>query len=265
MHSRLAEILEEKRREVLQLRKRGVPGAEVEIAAAIRDFKGAVSVPTRVSVIAEIKFASPSAGIIRDKSDPVRIGKIYERAGAAAISLLTDEKFFQGDLKQLLPLKKGVAVPMLRKDFIIDEIQVRESVACGADAILLIARVLSHQQLEELLAVSRELGLAALTEVHDTSDVEKAVACGADIIGINNRDLETFRVDLRTTFALAPLLVQTHLVVSESGIKSANDIRSLREHGIHAALVGTAVMKSPDQEAKIRELVEAGKNADGKG
>ena len=214
--------------------------------------------PGRIGLIAEIKFASPSAGVIREKMDPCAIGRIYEDAGAAAVSLLTDNRFFGGDLDELPRLKKAVSLPILRKDFIIDEIQVRESLLYGADAILLIARILSREQLKELLVLCKELGLAPLTEVHDPHDLEKAIDCGAEIIGINNRNLDTFEVDLQTTLDLAPRVPEKCIIVSESGIFDKEDIRWLRRSGIQAVLVGTSIMKSKDMARKIKELVDAG-------
>jgi len=231
----------------------------------IRGFKRAISVPNKVGLIAEIKFASPSAGIIRENTDPLTIGQMFEEAGAAAISLLTDKRFFRGDLNHLPRLKKAVSLPILRKDFIIDEIQVRESFSCGADAILLIARILSRQQLKELLDACEELGLAALTEVHDRDDLKRALECGAEIIGINNRNLDTFEVDLNTSLKLAPLVPDRHIVVSESGIGNGKEIRALKSSGVRAVLVGSVIMKSDDVAGKVRELVSAGRIGDGKG
>jgi indole-3-glycerol phosphate synthase len=224
----------------------------------IRDFKAAISEPQRINLIAEIKFASPSAGLIRPMADPIFIGRIYEDAGAAAISLLTDKRFFQGDLNHLPRLKKAASLPILRKDFIIDEVQVRESFIYGADAILLIARILPQAQLAELFSACRDLGMACLTEVHDKDDLEKALKCGADIIGINNRDLDTFSVDINTTFALAPLVPDDCILISESGINSKADIMSLRDTRVQAVLVGSALMKSDDPAGKTIEIVNAG-------
>jgi indole-3-glycerol phosphate synthase len=155
-------------------------------------------------------------------------------------------------------LKSAVSLPILRKDFIIDEIQVRESVLYGADAVLLIARILSRQQLKELLGICRKLGLAALTEVHDRDDLEKAIDCGAEIIGINNRDLDTFKVDLNTTIELVPRVADKYIIVSESGIRNGKDIQLLKRSGVQAVLVGTSIMKSDDLAEKTRELVDAG-------
>jgi len=257
MHHRLVEILDEKKNEVARLKK-SMPFNRDKERQPLRDFKAAISIPQKISLIAEIKFASPSAGLIRAKVDPISIGRIYQDAGAAAISLLTDKRFFQGDLENLPRLKEAISLPILRKDFIIDEIQVREAFFYGADAILLIARILSQQQLEELISICRELGMAPLTEIHDKDDLEKALACGAEIIGINNRDLDSFKVDIRTTFELAPLVPKNHILVSESGIGNGGDILSLKATGIHAVLVGSALMKNNDPAGKTTEIVNAG-------
>lgn len=265
MNSRLMEILDEKRREVDRLKKAGVPTNRGNNIPPIRDFKRAISVPNNVGLIAEMKFASPSDGIIRENTDPLTIGQMFEEAGAAAISLLTDKRFFRGDLNHLPRLKKAVSLPILRKDFILDEIQVRESFLYGADAILLIARILSRQQLKELLDACEELGMAALTEVHDRDDLKSALECGAEIIGINNRNLDTLEVDLNTSLKLAPLVPDKHIVVSESGIGNGRDIRVLMRSGVRAVLVGSVIMKSDDVAGKVRELVSAGRIGDGKG
>ena len=257
MHNRLIEILAEKKNEVANLK--GAPAFEVDRSLpAQRDFKAAISVPQRISLIAEIKFASPSAGRIREKTDPTLMGRVYEQAGAAAVSLLTDKRFFKGDLNQLPRLKRAIALPILRKDFIIDAVQVREAYFHGADAILLIARILSQAQLAEFISMCRELGIAPLTEIHDTDDLEKAIESRADIIGINNRDLDSFTVDIHTTSALAPLVPDDCILVSESGIEKAEDIMSLKNAGIQAVLVGSALMRSNDPAAITAEIVKAG-------
>lgn len=257
MHRMLKEIVAEKKTEVARL-KEAFPACSEPDLPARRDFKAAVSAPNRISLIAEIKFASPSAGFIRPAGDPIPIGRIYEDSGAAALSLLTDKRFFQGDLNHLPRLKKAVSLPILRKDFIIDELQVREAVEFGADAVLLIARILSHAQLAELAAACRELGLASLIEVHDGNDLDKAIDAGAEIIGINNRDLDTFRVDINTTGKLAPLVPEDRVLVSESGIQNEADIRFLKSTPIQAVLVGSALMGSDDPAGKTAELVKAG-------
>jgi indole-3-glycerol phosphate synthase len=263
MHNRLKEILEHKRSEVEDLRKRGLPEKRDENLPLPRDFKAAVATPGKIRLIAEIKFASPSAGVIHEKVDPCTVGRIYEDAGAGAISLLTDNRFFGGSLEELPRLKKAVSLPILRKDFIIDPIQVRESFLHEADAILLIARILSKAQLKELLTLSEESGLASLTEVHDPHDLEKAVDCGAKIIGINNRNLDTFEVDLQTTLDLAPRVPRQCIIISESGISHPEDIRWLKKSGIQAVLVGTSIMKSSDIGGKIKELALADSNEEG--
>jgi indole-3-glycerol phosphate synthase len=257
MHQRLAEILAEKKNEVARLKK-SMPAEIDGSIPPIRDFKTAISAPGQINLIAEIKFASPSAGRIRPRTDPILIGSIYEEAGTAAISLLTDKRFFQGDLNHLPRLKKAIALPILRKDFIIDEVQVREASMFGADAILLIARILSQSQLADLISTCRELGMAYLTEVHDRDDLDKALKCGADIIGINNRNLDTFTVDITTTFELAPLVPDDRILISESGINSGEDILSLKSTRVQAALVGSALMRSDNLAEKTAELVDAG-------
>jgi indole-3-glycerol phosphate synthase len=259
MHSRLIEILKEKKKEVTQLRRNGIPSSGQRDIPGLRDFKSAISRPGRINLIAEIKFASPSAGTIREMTDPLKIGRIYEQAGAAAISLLTDQKFFQGHLGNLPGLKQSVNLPVLRKDFIIDEIQIREALAWGADAILLIVRILSQAQFKELLRVSYEKGLAALVEVHDREDLEKALDSKAEIIGINNRDLDTFEINLQTTRKLAAQIPPGHIIVGESGIHNPKDLEALKGSKVNAVLVGSSLMSSKDIEAKTREMVEAGK------
>ena len=257
MRHRLAEILAEKKNEVARLKK-SMPFNRERRRPPLRDFKAAISIPQKISLIAELKFAYTSAGLIRKKADPVSIGRIYENAGAAAISLLTDRRFFQGDLEQLPRLKQAISLPILRKDFIIDEVQVWEALFYGADAVLLIAGILSQQQLAEYIDLCRQLGMTPLTEVHSRDDLEKAVACGAEIIGINNRDLDNFKVDINTTFKLAPLIPHHCVRVSESGI-AEDSIITLKTTGIHAVLVGSSLMRSKDLALKTKEIVNAGR------
>jgi indole-3-glycerol phosphate synthase len=257
MHQKLKEILEIKKQEVARLKDVTLWGIDNDLLS-LRDFKAAISVPGRINLIAEIKFASPSAGLIHGKTDPCPIGRIYGDAGAAAISLLTDKEFFNGGLDNLPLLKKAVSIPILRKDFIIDEIQVRESYYYGADAILLIARILSMERLKDLIGLCREMRLTPLTEVHDMEDLDKAIECGAEVIGINNRDLDTFEVNTDTTFTLAPMMPENCIVVSESGINNPGDIIKLKGTGINAVLVGSALMKSDDLSQTTREMVKAG-------
>jgi indole-3-glycerol phosphate synthase len=259
MHVRLIEILEEKKQEAARLKKNGIPSPIQIKIPGIRDFKSAISQPGKINLIAEIKFASPSAGMIREKTDPVKIGKTYEKAEAAAISLLTDQKFFHGQLENLPKVKQAIGLPILRKDFLIDEIQIRETLTWGADAVLLIVRILSGAQLNELLGACYEYGLAALVEVHDRDDLNKALNAGAQIIGINNRDLDTFEINLGTTPELAGLIPKGRVIVGESGIHHPEDIKALKGLNINAVLVGSSLMSSDDIEGKTIEMVEAGR------
>ena len=261
MHTKLAEILEEKKREVKRLKKDGHPFPEDLSSGHTRDFKKAITSNDGIALIAEIKFGSPSAGIIRENSDPLAIGRAYEKAGAAAISLLTDKKFFKGDLKNLPVLKQAVSLPILRKDFIIDEIQIIESARFGADAVLLIARILSVEQLRSLRDASHQCGMKALIEIHDEEDIEKALDCDAQTIGINNRDLDTFEINPNTTLELAPLIPLDRVVISESGIRSSRNIQALNGLNIQAVLVGSALMGAADPGKKAMEMVMARKGA----
>ncbi len=262
MHHLLEEILIEKQNEVVKLKK-SMPLKGNDNLPPLRDFKAAITVPNKISLIAEIKFASPSTGFIHKKADPTAIGRIYEKAGAASISFLTDKRFFKGDLNQLPHLKRVITLPILRKDFIIDEVQIQEAFLYGADAILLIARILSRYQLQEFIFMSRELGMAPLTEVHDRGDLEKAIDCGAEIIGINNRDLDSFKVDIRKTVELSSLVPENRIIISESGIDGKDDILFLKESGIDAVLVGSALMRSKNMAKKTGEIVHAGAKEDG--
>ncbi len=256
--SRLLEIVREKEKEVRELKKSGI--SAINLPLIKRDFKKAISRPDSINIIAEIKFASPSAGTIRDEIDPIAIAKIYDEERASAISLLTDEKFFKGNISWLPEVKRTVSIPVLRKDFILDPIQLEEAKAYGADAILLIVRILSYHRLRQLISISKDMDMAALVEVHDEEDIKKALDCGAEIIGINNRDLSTFRVDINTTIKLVPHIPDGYIVVSESGISDARDVEMLKKYKINAVLVGTSIMKSNDIRKKLQELVNAGKN-----
>jgi indole-3-glycerol phosphate synthase len=258
MHKKLIEIIEEKKIEAAKLKRDGIIPPDGDIPA-LRDFKASISKPGKINLVAEIKFASPSAGPIREKTDPAAIARIYESSGASAISLLTDQKFFQGNIADLPIVRRAVSLPVLRKDFIIDAIQVEEASRYGADASLLIARILTGEQLKDLIAACRELGMAALVEIHDTHDLNKAVKCGADIIGINNRDLDTFEIDISNTFKLAPLTPEGCILVGESGIEDEEDVRGLKGTGVNAVLVGSALMKSDDISIKTAAIVQAGK------
>jgi len=209
-----------------------------------------------LKLIAEVKRASPSRGVIRHDFNPTGIAKIYADCGAAAISVLTENKYFGGNLSHLKDIKRSLTrpVPLLRKDFIVEPYQVYESRAYGADSLLLIVHILSPTQLVELLCLGHELGMGCLVEVHNETELETAIDSGARIIGINNRDLLTFQTDLSTTERLRPLIPSDRLVVSESGIKERADIEKLQKLKVDAVLVGEALMSTPDIAAKIKEM-----------
>lgn len=211
--------------------------------------------PGQVAVIAEVKKASPSKGVLCEDFNPVRIAREYERAGAAAISVLTEEKFFLGHHSHLSLVKKATVLPVLRKDFIIDPYQIYESRALGADAVLLIAAILPGKQMEELMSLAGELGMAALVEIHTEQELEHALSAGAALIGINNRDLKTFATSLERTFELSGLIDKQNVtVVSESGIASRADILRLKKKGVHAALVGEALVRRVSPGEGLKEL-----------
>jgi indole-3-glycerol phosphate synthase len=243
--TRLEEILRAKRIEIERLRPRKV---EVDRQARARnDFRGFRAALQRsdgkLAVIAEIKKASPSAGVIAPSFNPVAIANNYERAGADAISVLTDEQFFQGALSHLAEVRGAVSLPILRKDFILDEIQIAESAAAGANAILLIVAALEQKQLVDFVQAARNYRLDALVEVHTGEELARALQAGANIIGINNRDLATFDVDLSVTERLSEDVPDDVALVSESGIKSANDVARIKPCGVDAILVGEALMR----------------------
>ncbi|MCX5757341.1 MAG: indole-3-glycerol phosphate synthase TrpC [Candidatus Hydrogenedentes bacterium] len=219
-----------------------------------RGFRDALRLPG-VSLIAEIKRASPSRGVMAAGANPVELAGVYETSGARAISVLTDAKYFQGSLKDLSNVRQSVKIPCLRKDFVVDEYQVYEARAHGADAVLLIVRVLSGAQLTDYLALARELGMDALVETHEENEIARAIAAGAHIVGINNRDLDTLAIDVRTTLRLRRLVPGGHTLVSESGIHTRDDVRMLEDGGVDAILVGEALMTSPNIQAKIKELL----------
>ncbi len=245
----LERILAVKRREVDETRSRR-PLAELERAAAamppVRDFAAALQRPEEVAIIAEVKRASPSAGLIRPDASPVEIARTYQQHGAAAVSVLTDREFFHGSLEALQQVRAAVALPVLRKEFIIDPYQLYETRAAGADAVLLIAECLPGRQLVELHRLAVELGLHVLLEVHDPAELPRALDTGARIIGINNRDLRTFVTRLDHTLELLPHIPADRLVVSESGIRTHDDLLRLQRAGVQAVLVGESLMRQPD-------------------
>src|ERR1035441_3970587 len=297
----LDKIVEEKKREVAKLPARLIAAGDLRDAllerGERRDFLAALksrssrrkeaqtrienqSEPPHVgcygsiALIAEVKKASPSAGVICKDFDPVRIAKEYEAAGASCLSVLTDEKFFQGSLDYLRQIRAAVKLPLLRKDFIIDERQILEAIEWGADAILLIVAILTDEQLEKFHSLAMEAGLAVLVEVHDEAELKRAMKISPALIGVNNRDLKTFKVDLATTEKLAAkisgtgilpvrLTGETHrqdacattLLVAESGIHSRADVDRLKKCGAGAILVGESLVKQGDIGAKVRELI----------
>jgi len=208
-----------------------------------------------IRLIAEVKKASPSRGLLNPDLNPTELARTYAEGGAAAISVLTEENHFMGSIEHLAEIREVVNLPLLRKDFIFDPYQVYESRAYGADALLLIAAILSQGQLKELFSLSRSLGLGCLIEVHSQSEVERAVLSGAEILGINNRDLSTFAVDTNTTRRLRPLIPKEKTVVGESGIKSRKDIEILEKWGVDAVLIGEALVTASDIRAKMKELL----------
>ncbi len=219
----------------------------------IRDFTSFIRRNNGIKLIGEIKFASPSKGIIRKEGDLSLIIEIYEK-NVDAISVLTEEDFFKGSLSYLETVKNRVTKPVLRKDFIIDEYQIYESAISGADAILLIASILDEVQAKDYISLAKELGLAVLFEIHDAHELEKALSAEADIIGINNRDLKTMKIDIQTTLNIKPLIPEDKIVVSESGIKTHDDVRKLEDAGVDALLIGTVLMEAQDIKKKINEL-----------
>jgi indole-3-glycerol phosphate synthase len=208
-----------------------------------------------IAVIAELKKASPSKGLIRASFDPAELARELERAGAAALSVLTDEEFFQGSLENLRKASETVTIPCLRKDFIVDEFQLLEARANSADAVLLIVAALTEDELNRLAAAARSRGLDVLCEVHDADELSRALGAGCDLIGVNTRDLRTFKVDLQTAFDLAPKFPAGVVRVAESGIHSADDVARLRRAGYHAFLVGESLMRAERPGEALRDLM----------
>jgi indole-3-glycerol phosphate synthase len=261
-------IVEEKRREVAQLPERIIAAGDLRDAmlehGERRDFLAALRQPRRgeLALIAEVKKASPSAGVICKDFDPVQIAIEYEQAGATCLSVLTDEKFFQGDLEYLRDIRQSVKLPLLRKDFIIDERQILEAIEWGADAILLIVAILEDVRLERFHTLALEAGLTALVEVHDETELQRALSIGATLIGVNNRNLKDFHVDLATTERLAKAIEAAPgapevLVVAESGIHSRADVERLADCGAGAILVGESLVRQGVAEisGKVGELL----------
>jgi len=271
----LDKIVAEKKAEVARLSERALAAGDLRDAllerGERRDFVAALQQPQHgdIALIAEVKKASPSAGVICQDFDPVRIAKEYEAAGASCLSVLTDGKFFQGALDHLRQIRAAVKLPLLRKDFMIDERQILEAIEWGADAILLIVAILSDEQLKKFHSLAVEAGLAALVEVHDETELARAMKIGASLIGVNNRNLKDFKVDLATTERLAAKLNSSAgvppapnrqdacatLLVAESGIHTRADVERLKKCGAHAILVGESLIRGGDIQSKVRELI----------
>ena len=253
----LDRIVETKQAEAAALRGRaGALRQACADAPPPRDLEKALRVDAVVALIAEVKRRSPGAGAIRPGLDPARLALDYQGAGARAISVLTDGPWFGGSLADLSAVRAAVSVPVLRKDFTLVEEQVLEARASGADAVLLIVRILDDARLRGLRELAESLGMTALVEVHDGAELERALAAGARVVGINNRDLTTFRTTLDTTFALLARVPREAVIVSESGIKTAADVERLGSEGVHAVLVGKALLVQDDPAAPTRLLAD---------
>ena len=254
----LDEIVDSKRREVEAARQR-MPFPELEDQAAgappVRDFRTAIAGPKPIHLIAEIKKASPSAGVIRGDFDPIAIARVYQAHGASCLSVLTDAPYFQGHLSYLARVRAASAIPLLRKDFIIDEYQVVESRLAGADAVLLIAEILDDVTLRKLQIRARSLGMCALVELHDEANLPRVLESGADLVGINNRDLRRFETNLEHTLRLRDRIPRDVLLVSESGIRTRDDVLRLEAAGVSAVLVGETLMRAADTGRAVEELL----------
>jgi len=253
----LQQIVAHKRDEVVDRRRR-MPLTDLRGQAAdappARPFLAALR-GTSIRVIAEVKGASPSAGTIRAAFDPAGIAGVYEEAGAAAVSVLTDARFFHGADEHLVRVRQAVGLPLLRKDFVLEPYQVYESRALGADAVLLIAAILEPAALADLQGVAADLGMAALVEVHTGAEVDRSLRARPALIGINNRNLDTLETDLDTTRRLRPRIPAGIVVVGESGIHERADIEEMERAGVHAVLIGTALMRAGDPASRLRELL----------
>jgi indole-3-glycerol phosphate synthase len=252
----LERILAVKREEIAAA-KRELPQSELEQRTfpPLRDFVGALRAK-KPAVIAEIKRASPSKGVLRADFDPAAIARSYEKGGAACMSVLTDREFFQGAPEHLAAARTACALPALRKDFIIDPYQVYESRALGADCILLIAACLSPESMAELESIAQELRMAVLVEVHDAAELERALRLKTPLIGVNNRNLRTFETRLETTLELMPRIPKERIVVAESGILARADVARLRSGGVEAFLVGEALMRAPEPGESLAKLFD---------
>lgn len=254
----LDDIVENKKEELAETKRRS-PLTEIRTRAAdagpVRGFGKALAIKGGIGLIAEVKKASPSKGVIREDFDPVQIARIYQEAGASCISVLTEQKFFQGKLEYLVAIRKAQDLPLLRKDFIIDEYQIFEARAAGADAILLIAACLEKDQIQDYLGTAAQIGLDVLVESHSYKELDNSLLAGAQLVGINNRDLSSFSVSLQTTLDLLKDVPDDRTVVSESGIKTRDDVVKLQQAGVDAILVGESLMREKDIAKKLKELL----------
>jgi indole-3-glycerol phosphate synthase len=256
----LDEIIENKTSEV-EVSKISLPleqiQEQIKDALPSRNFFQAINPEGELKIISEVKHASPSKGVFREDFDPVEIAKSYSAGGASAISVLTDQKYFKGELSYLKNIRQNVETPLLRKDFIVDPYQVYEARLFGADAILLIVAALDQPSLSNLLELTHSLQMNAIVEVHDEHELDRALEADARIIGINNRDLRTFDVDLNVSIKLSKKVPKDKIVIAESGIGSIEDIDNLRAEGVHVFLIGETFMKAPDPGQKLAELIKS--------
>jgi indole-3-glycerol phosphate synthase len=254
----LDEIIANKKKELAETKRRS-PFSDIRSKAVdagpTRGFGKALSSTGDIRLIAEVKKASPSKGVIREDFDPVAIARLYEESGASCLSVLTEKKYFQGELEYLDRIRKAVSLPLLRKDFIVDEYQIHEARAAGADAILLIAACMEQQQIEDYLGMAQGLGLEVLVESHTYKELDTSLRAGAALVGINNRNLSTFTVSLQTTRDLIKDIPDNCTVVSESGISTRDDVVMLHQAGVDAILVGESLMREKDIGRKVKELL----------
>jgi indole-3-glycerol phosphate synthase len=258
MTTMLDEIVASKYRELAFARRQLSQSAlemRISLAPPVRDFRAALACARRIRLIAEVKKASPSARVIRTDFDPVAIARAYEQHGASCISVLTDAPYFQGHLDHLVRVRGAVTAPLLRKDFIIDEYQIMEARCAGSDAILLIAEILDDNALTRLQNQARCLGMSVLVEIHEAANLARVLASGADLVGINNRDLRSFKTDIAHTLRLRDQIPPDVAIVSESGISTRRDVERLEAAGVTAILVGESLMRSPDVGLAVERLL----------
>jgi indole-3-glycerol phosphate synthase len=255
----LKAILKQKQKELVELKK-NIDKRSLILKCRrprkILNFRSRISKPGKLNIIGEVKRSSPSAGLLKKDFEPLKIAYIYKKNGVSALSVLTDEKFFGGRLEYIKVIKKEINLPILRKDFIIDEYQIYESYLAGADAVLLIVRLLPEKKLKKFIAKAKKLRMSAVVEVHDRKDVKKALRCHAQIIGINNRNLKTFKVDLCRTEKLFGFIPKKKVIISESGIKKRADLLYFKSIGVNAALIGETFMKASNLNDKVKKLLK---------